>query len=61
MAEVSLIELKKKLVLDDLTFNSGDLVDAIRINEDFYKVFTANGWWMVPAAHFTTEQENGRM
>ena len=44
--------LKELLQLGDITFLPGELVDCIKVTDDFYKVFVRNGWWKVHSSYF---------
>lgn len=39
------------IVIHDKTIKTGEMVDALRVNKDYYKVFHAIGWLKVPKCY----------
>lgn len=45
-------ELRKNLQCGKDFYKKGQKIDAIKVNEETYKVFLRNGWWAVDKSFF---------
>jgi len=46
------VRLVRDIMFDWIVVEKGSELDAIKVNEDTYKVFHATGWWAVPKEYF---------
>lgn len=45
-------ELLKDLELDQVIIKKGKFVSALKVNDEWYKLFHHTGWWRVPVEYF---------
>jgi hypothetical protein len=52
--------IRRTLVLGDLILYPGTVIDGVKVDDDHYKIFVRNGWWVVDGIHIMPNHPQDR-